>query len=394
MRTTPLTRHRTLGAVVALTLAAAAAGAVVAPVANAASVAATLSAASGPSAGGNTITATTATAKFVTGAVYTQFQVKATSTSACAANFQATATVTATAGVINVTAPKILSATKLAVTVPSGVALPSGSTALSWNLCVYNGNTTGSTSTTANIVIVNAAYSIAASPTLTAISPAGGPALGGGTVTVTGTNFVTGMTASVGGTALTAITVASGGTSFTATVPPRAAGAANLSVTTPGGTKNKTAGNAYVPYTYSNGIVVSPSTAPTATAATDLDIMGVGFSSLDFSTTTGTTPDNDKAHVYIVQGSYDSTDASSAKTVTETGECVNVLVISDTELICTLNTADSFNQSGDPAVDDGTYTITVVSNGEIDIVSGGANEDLTATQSVVSSGSTFTVAAY
>jgi hypothetical protein len=394
MSTTSLTRRTTFGAVAALTLAAAAAGVVAAPAASAASVAGTLSATSGPSAGGNTITMTTATAKFVAGSTFASFQVKGTATAACAANYVAASTVSATAGAVLVTAPKILSSTKLAITVPSGVALPSGSTALNWNLCVYNGNTTGSTSTTANIVIVNAAYSIAASPTITAISPTGGPALGGDTVTVTGTNFVTGMSAKLGSATLTGVTVASNGNSFTAVVPAQASGAYNLSVTTPGGTKNKTTGNAYVPYTYSNGIVISPNTTPTATASTDLDISGVGFASLDFSTTDGTTPDNNKGHVYLVQGAYDSTDASSAKTVGEVGECVNVLVVSDTELVCTLNTLHAYAQSGDSAIGDGTYTVTVVSNGQIDIVASGANEDLTATTSVISSGSTFTVAAY
>ena len=180
-----------------------------------------------------------------------------------------------------VSSPKILSSTKLAVTVPSTVALPGSATSLGLNLCVYNGNTAGSTTGTANALIVNAGYTIAAKPTVSAISPSGGPALGGGTVTVTGTNFISGLTASIGGSALTGVTIVSA-TTFTATVPAHAAASSlTLSVTTTGGTANKLSA-----YSYSNGIVVSPATTPTATAATDLDVLGVGFSGMTFDDST------------------------------------------------------------------------------------------------------------
>ncbi len=104
------------------------------------------------------------------------------------------------------------------------------------------------------------------------------------------------------------------------------------------------------------------------------------------------TPVDGNAHVYVVSGAYDG--SNSPKDNGEVGECVNVLVISDTELVCTVNTDESFDQSGDSAIDDGTYTITIVSNGGVDVQAGGANEDANYTQSVISSGSTFTVADY
>jgi hypothetical protein len=414
MSTAALPRRATFGAVAALTLAAAAAGVAVAPAANAAAVAGTLSATSGPSGGTNTITMTTAVSKFLSGSTFVQFQVKATATSACSANFGTAATVAATTGVVNVNAPgvtssgsggatKILSATKLAITIPNTVALPTGTTTLGLNVCVYNGNTTASTSTTANIVIVNGAYTIASAPAIASISPAGGPALGGGTVTVTGSGFVAGMSGNLSGAALTSVTLVDA-THFTAVVPAHSAGVLNLSVTTPGGTKNKTAGGAFVTYTYSNGIVVSPDTTPTATAGTDLDIDGVGFASIDFSTTTGAHIADNNGHVYIVAGAYDPTDNSGVKTVVETGECVNVLVISDTELVCTLDTADADGAgSGTAAIADGTYTITVVNDGGVDVQAGGtgytggsvtAGADPNYSQSVISSGATFTVANY
>lgn len=370
-------------------LAAAATGLGIGPAA-AASVPGTLSATSGPSAGGNTLTMTTTTAKFFTGTVV-GFQFKATATTTCTAAYTANVTPSTTAGIVNVASPKILSSTKLAFTVPSTVALQGTATSANWLVCVYPG-----TNTTTSLLAANAAYTIAAKPTLAssgAIVPAGGPALGGGTVTITGTNFITGMTAKIGSQPLTGLTVVSG-TTATATVPPQAAGAAMaLSVTTTGGTATKTGA-----YTYSNGIVVTPNQTTTATAATDLDILGVGFSSLDFTTTDGTTPDNTKAHVYIVAGAYDPTGAST-KANGETGECLNVLVVSDTELICTLNTNLAYGQTGDSAIDNGVYSIYVVNDGQPDVQDGstpGSNFDSADpfNPSIISSGSTFTVAPY
>ena len=384
-------RRAVIGTLATVGLAAAASGLGIGP-ASAAAVAGTLSASSGPSGGGNTLTMTTASAKFFTG-LAVEFQYKATATTTCSAAYSTAVAVSSTAGIVVVSSPKILSSTKIAITVPSTVALQGSATSANWLVCAYPG-----TNTTTSLLSASAAYTIAAKPTLTTIAPASGPALGGGTVTLTGTNFITGMTAKIGSAALTGLTVVSA-TTATATVPPQAAGSAmGVTVTTTGGTATKAAA-----YTYTNGIIVEPSTTPTATAATDLDIQGVGFSSLDFAgavsgtsglKTDGTAPGDAGAHVYIVAGAYDPTDDSSAKTVAEAGECVNVLVVSDTELICTLNTADKYNQSGDPAIDNGTYTITVVSNGGIDVQSGGANEVDGYSQSIISSGSTFTVAPY
>ena len=67
-------------------------------------------------------------------------------------------------------------------------------------------------------------------PTVTAISPATGPAGGGTPVTITGTGFLTGATVTFGGTSATGVTVVSA-TSITATAPAHAAGAVNIVVT-------------------------------------------------------------------------------------------------------------------------------------------------------------------
>ena len=73
-----------------------------------------------------------------------------------------------------------------------------------------------------------------AAPTVSSISPTSGPTTGGTSVTITGTNFVSGATVAFGGTAATGVTVVSS-TTITATTPPMAAGTVPVKVTNPDG---------------------------------------------------------------------------------------------------------------------------------------------------------------
>jgi hypothetical protein len=73
-------------------------------------------------------------------------------------------------------------------------------------------------------------YSPTPPPTVTSISPVSGPSGGGTPVTITGTGFLAGATVSFGGTAATSINVVSS-TSITATTPAHASGAVNVVVT-------------------------------------------------------------------------------------------------------------------------------------------------------------------
>ena len=79
-----------------------------------------------------------------------------------------------------------------------------------------------------------------------------------------------------------------------------------------------------------------------------------------------------------------------SKTVGESTECINVAVISDSELICTVDAAHSITYAGavptygTTALANGTYTVTVVDTGAI-----GATLNY---KTVLSSGATFTVA--
>ncbi|WP_067503325.1 IPT/TIG domain-containing protein [Actinoplanes sp. TFC3] len=395
-------RSRLVRAGIAGTVATAVVVAAASP-ANAA-VAMTLSAASGPSAGTNTLTAVTTTAAFTMTTPGVEFQYVGTgAAAACSATYAAPAAVAVstanppvqTAGILAVPAGNVkkLSTSKLAITVPASVALATNSatppvtqTTAKYNVCVYTGTTTG-TST----LVSNAAYTIAAAPTVTAVNPVSGPSLGGQTITVTGTNFpTTGLTASLGGTALTGISVASDGTYFTATTPAHSAGTNfSLTVNTPGGTVNKT--NYYA---FQNGISASPNFAPATATAVDVDVTGTGFLGYDF--TAGAT----KSKVYLVDGAYNPADSSGNKTNGPVAECTGVLVVSDGELICTLNLAagalDAAGavQSPTAAVAEGTYTLTVVSNGGVDVQPAGTNADANYQKSIVSSGSTFTVAPF
>jgi hypothetical protein len=57
---------------------------------------------------------------------------------------------------------------------------------------------------------------------------------------------------------------------------------------------------------------------------------------MTFTTTAGLTPNDNNAHVYLVKGSYDPTKSGTAKTAGQAAECLNVLVIADTEVVCSL----------------------------------------------------------
>ena len=161
--------------------------------------------------------------------------------------------------------PSLLPPTVTAVTPASGLSTGGTSVIIAGtNFCGITGITIGgvacrsfgATSSTsasclvppgvsgpASVVVTTASGSNAANtlfsytqppPTVTAVSPANGPAAGGTAITLTGTNFthVTGIT--VGGQACASFTVTSA-TSATCTTPAGTAGSASVVVTTAGG---------------------------------------------------------------------------------------------------------------------------------------------------------------
>lgn len=251
---------------------------------------------------------------------------------------------------------------KLYVTVPNGLALapdpdvvaanPSANppvvgsngplvaqTSAKYNICVYSGNTPGASGSPliAQTGATTGQYSIANKAAVSSVTPPTGPAQGKTLITVGGANFTTPatMTATLGGAPLAIATVNDAGTSFTANVPSHTASATpvDLVVTTSGGT-------IVAPgvFTYTNGIVALPDNEPNTQAPLSyINIQGVGFAGLTFGTgTAGVTPDGTGAHVYLVNGTYSPVSVGSPahKKVGETAECIDVRVVSDTEIVC------------------------------------------------------------
>jgi hypothetical protein len=329
----------------------------------------------GPTAGLNTITATS-TAPYLNGVTTIGATFVAAATP-CAGTY------TTTGYFASGTVSKI-SNFKVAVRVPAGVVLTGGQTLTPYNLCLYNGTSVG----TSTLVSNAGNYSVAPVLGVTSVNPAGGPAQGGSEIEVTGTGFPYpaapgALTANLGGSPIEDIVVTSA-TTFTGTTTAHASGAVPVSVTTAAGTVAAAAA-----FTYSNGITIAPTTAPSGDTVF-LDIMGVGFSTLTF--TAGATNSTD-AHVYLVDGEYDQTATTpGSKDNAQIAECTSVLRISDVELICTLDLSGTITAAGVavPAtpVPDGTYTVTVVNNGAVAALANAV------TQSIISSGSTFTVSEY
>ena len=98
----------------------------------------------------------------------------------------------------------------------------------------------GHTSAWSNPVTVTVGGTTAAAPTVSGVTPASGPATGGTTVTIIGTNFTGATGVAFGGKAAASFTVASA-TQITATEPAGTAGqTVDITVTTPGGTSATT----------------------------------------------------------------------------------------------------------------------------------------------------------
>ena len=98
-------------------------------------------------------------------------------------------------------------------------------------------------------------------PTVTSVSPTLGPTAGGNSVTITGTNFASGSTASFGNT--TANATVNSATQITATAPAQASAATvDVTVTSSNSTSATYTGDQY---TYYVPLTISPTTLPAAT---------------------------------------------------------------------------------------------------------------------------------
>jgi hypothetical protein len=204
---------------------------------------------SGPTAGGTSVT--------VTG---TNFA------SVSAVDFGATAATTFT----------VNSATSITATSPAEAALPANVTI----------------TTPGGVSVTSAAnqYLFVAPPTVTDVSPTGGPTAGGTSVTVTGTNFTGATVVDFGTTAATNFTV-KGAVSITATSPAESAGTVDIKVTTPDGTS---ATGSADKYTFaSSSLSVTTTSLPggsVGTAYSQTLAASGGVTPYTWSVTTGTLP--------------------------------------------------------------------------------------------------------
>jgi hypothetical protein len=155
-------------------------------------------------------------------------------------------------------------------------------------------------------------YTYVVPPTVTSVSPNSGTTLGGTAVTITGTNFAAGATATFGGAAATNVVVANS-TTITATTPAGSGGAVTVTVAVSGQNGSLTNGYTYVVAPTITS--VSPNNGPTA-GGTAVTITGTNFAAGARVTFGGTAATN----VVVVNGTTitATTPAHSSGAVTVT----------------------------------------------------------------------------
>jgi hypothetical protein len=234
---------------------------------------------------------------------------------------------------------------RAAITVPPLPLVNSQPTG--YQVCFYAGLTGG--------LVGSAGYTAAVVAAPTAVIPTAGPAAGGNTVTVVGTDFPTEpgrITATLGGAPLTNIQPLSD-KAFTGQVSAHTIERnVALVVTTSAGSKALQGA-----YSFLNPIKVTPNTAPSTAPAVDVDVQGMGFLSINFGQT------GNAGRVYLVDGVYDGADAGTGVRANRAvAECVNVLPISDEELICTLQLNRRLDNTGTTFFDSIGYSRTLTSD--------------------------------
>ncbi len=161
-----------------------------------------------------------------------------------------------------------------------------------------------------DVVVTNASgsgtgtglFTYVAAPTVTGISPSSGPATGGTSVTITGTNLTGATSVTIGGASATSVSVVNS-TTITATTPSGTPGARDVAVTTVGGTGTGTGLFTYIAaptvtnispdYGATTGSTSVTITGTNLTGATSVTIGGAsatGVSVVNSTTITATTP--------------------------------------------------------------------------------------------------------
>ncbi len=291
-------------------------------------------------------------------------------------NFVTGATVTfGSASATNVT---VANGTTITATTPAGSA---------GAVTVTVTNSSGQSGSLAN------GYTYVVSPTVSSVSPNSGPVAGGTSVTITGTNFVTGATVTFGSTAATNVVVVNG-TTITATTPAGSAGAVTVTVTA-----NGQSGSLASAFTYIGQPTVtsvSPNNGPVA-GGTAVTITGTNFASgatVTFGSAAATS-------VAVVNST-----TITAKTPAGSAGAVTVTVTNSGGLSGNLasgftynaSVAISFAQVASATPQSPTATVSVSypgaqTSGDLNIVVVGWNDTTTTVQSVKdSAGNTYKLA--
>jgi hypothetical protein len=196
-------------------------------------------------------------------------------------------------------------------------------------------------------------------PTVSAVAPSDGPAVGGTSVTITGTNFVSGATVDFGDAAATDVVV-NGSTSITADAPAGTPGAVDVTVTESGETSVTSPSDQFTYSLAPTVTAVSPDAGPTA-AGTVVTITGTGFVSGSTTVSFGGT---DATDVSVTNSTTLTADAAagSAGTVvdvqvstTDGGESATS---SADEFAYGAPTVASLSTSNGPIAGGGSVTIT------------------------------------
>jgi hypothetical protein len=295
----------------------------------------------GPYGGGNGLNLTSTTA-FLAGvdAPGVSF-----SNTACTAKYESTTTANTMVNAVTANIRKVNN-NRLAVTVPSLRSTAPASLA-TWNVCVYSGEVDNSDSSGGSDLVISGAYGVTTVPTSAGISPRAGSALGNQRIVVSGTNFPTAagsISATLGGTPLRDINPLTS-TAFEAITPAHTpANNVALVVNTVAG--SNTLSNAY---SYTAALQAIPNTAP-SNRTVDVIVNGIGFESANFNAgglVAG-------AHFYLVDGTYvssEGTASSGNRANPPVADCTNVLVLGDSEAICTLNLKERLDAAGTAVLD-------------------------------------------
>ncbi|MBV8194741.1 MAG: IPT/TIG domain-containing protein, partial [Candidatus Dormibacteraeota bacterium] len=134
------------------------------------------------------------------------------------------------------------------------------------------------------------AFTYESAPSVSSLSPEGGPLSGGTTITINGAGFVWRATSvTVGGEPATSVVVFDGGSSLTAVTPSQASAAvADVIVSTPGGTSTVTPADEFMYEVAPSLSSISPAGGPVV-GGTQVTVTGTGFAS-DASVSFGGAP--------------------------------------------------------------------------------------------------------